>query len=87
MSRDGRGVVGGAKETRARIIAYLRACPWKTTKRIAAHVHRSPGTVQKYLRNLDAEGALQKRHRYVSQFGYTWDYALVEEGDDGLPSV
>jgi DeoR/GlpR family transcriptional regulator of sugar metabolism len=79
----GQGVVGGAKETRTRIIAYLQARPWRTTKQIAAWVHRSPSTVRRYLKDLDAEGVLQKRHRYVSQFGYTWDYALVGEGEDG----
>ncbi len=80
VSHDGRGVVGGARKTKARIVTYLQAHPWSTVKAIALHVRRSPGTVSRYLRELDAEACLWKRPCWVSQHGYTWEYALVEEG-------
>lgn len=65
--------------TMTAIVRYLRAHPWTTTKRLAARIHRSEGTVRKYLRQLNDEAALQKRSLWVSQYGYTWEYALVKE--------
>ena len=76
VKHDGRGVVGGARKTRSKIVAYLQAHPWRTAKEIALHVHRSPGTVRKYLKELDAEACLWRRTNCRD----VWEYTLVEEG-------
>lgn len=64
------------QNTRGKIVSYLRVHPWRTAKDIALHVHRSPGTVSKYLKELDAEACLRNRINCRDKR----EYALVEEG-------
>ena len=65
--------------TAEQIAQYLVDHPWSTTAAIARAVDRSPATIRRYLRYYRDRNRLWRRPRWVSQFGYTWEYRLDED--------
>jgi predicted ArsR family transcriptional regulator len=66
-------------DTLKQIEGFLRQHPRSSTRQIATRLHLSTSTVRYHLKTFERRGILRSQTRWISQFGYTREYYLIDD--------